>query len=134
MLDDYLTMQLVQHGLIFPEDGDETGVRRVDCPCCDSFYDLQVDVGNTADRYQCDACDNDFVVDWVHGKVIPIPQVISSTLVGTGYSGTITCEINEDGVVDIRVQGKCKTPEAEMAFRKKVQEFTDGLMADGFTM
>jgi len=54
---------------IFPEQGGVTGTRTVPCPKCHTEFELEVDVGNTADVYQCDNCESLFVVNWVEGTV-----------------------------------------------------------------
>ena len=62
---DYLFMEEV----LFPEEGGVTGTRTVVCPHCGTEFELEVDVGNTADRYECSACGGIFDVDWVEGTV-----------------------------------------------------------------
>jgi DNA-directed RNA polymerase subunit RPC12/RpoP len=59
---------------IFPEEGGVTGTRRVDCPYCQTTYELEVDVGNTADRYNCENCRRTFEVDWKAGQVRYNPE------------------------------------------------------------
>lgn len=54
---------------IFPEHGGVTGIRPVTCPYCGTSFELTVDVGNSADRYQCEKCGGIFEVDWVEGCV-----------------------------------------------------------------
>lgn len=57
---------------IFPEEGGVTGTRRVACPHCGCEFELEVDVGNTNDLYQCGECTTDFTVNWEKGTVRPI--------------------------------------------------------------
>lgn len=57
---------------IFPEEGGVTGTRTVACPQCGCEFELEVDVGNTNDNYQCGECDTDFTVNWKEGTVRPI--------------------------------------------------------------
>ena len=54
---------------IFPEEGGVTGTRLVACPHCSMEFELEVDVGNTADLYQCSHCGREFLVNWVEGSV-----------------------------------------------------------------
>lgn len=56
---------------IFPEEGGVTGTRLVECPHCGATFELEVDVGNAADRRRCGKCGGLFVVDWVEGTVAP---------------------------------------------------------------
>ncbi len=63
--DEYFFME----EFIFPEEGGVTGTRRLDCPACDNSFDLNVDPGNTDDRFQCDSCACVFGVNWVEGMV-----------------------------------------------------------------
>jgi len=57
---------------IFPEEGGVTGQRTVPCPHCETEFDLEVDVGNTADIYQCSHCHQVFSVNWPEGVVTAI--------------------------------------------------------------
>ena len=59
----------IMEEFIFPKEGGVTGTRPVDCPYCQTTYELEVDVGNTAVRYHCEACGGIFEVDWVEGQV-----------------------------------------------------------------
>ncbi|NOY29231.1 MAG: hypothetical protein GXP28_03355 [Planctomycetes bacterium] len=54
---------------IFPEEGGVTGTRNVNCPACDTSFDLNVDSGNTGDRFLCSSCACEFGVNWVDGTV-----------------------------------------------------------------
>jgi DNA-directed RNA polymerase subunit RPC12/RpoP len=54
---------------IFPEQGGVTGTRPVSCPHCGTEFELEVDVGNAEDAYQCAECRGEFVVDWVSGTI-----------------------------------------------------------------
>jgi DNA-directed RNA polymerase subunit RPC12/RpoP len=56
---------------IFPEQGGVTGTRPVSCPHCGTEFELEVDVGNAEDAYQCAECRGEFVVDWEEGTVKP---------------------------------------------------------------
>lgn len=62
---DYVFME----EFIFPEQGGLTGTRRVPCPYCGTELELEVDVGNAADVYECAECGGSFVVNWVEGTV-----------------------------------------------------------------
>ena len=59
----------IMEEFVFAEEGGVTGTRPVDCPYCQTTYELEVDVGNTADRYHCKGCGGIFEVDWVEGQV-----------------------------------------------------------------
>jgi ribosomal protein S27AE len=50
---------------IFPEQGGVTGTRSITCPHCGAVFELEVDVGNRADAYECGNCGGAFTVDWV---------------------------------------------------------------------
>jgi hypothetical protein len=64
-MDDYF----FNEEIIFPEEGGVTGQRSVNCPNCGTAFELDVDSGNTDDRYQCSSCDSEFSVNWVAGTV-----------------------------------------------------------------
>ncbi len=64
-MDDYFFSEEI----IFPEEGGVTGQRNVNCPECDTAFDLEVDSGNTDDRYQCHNCSGLFSVNWVDETV-----------------------------------------------------------------
>jgi len=57
---------------IFPAEGGVTGQCRVTCPHCGVEYDLDVEVGNTDDRYACSFCDAEFSINWVDGTVCSV--------------------------------------------------------------
>ena len=54
---------------IFPEEGGVTGTREIACRHCGARFELEVDVGNRADAYECCKCRGEFAVDWVAGTV-----------------------------------------------------------------
>ena len=41
----------------------------VDCPYCQSVWELVVDADNSADRYACEACGGIVEIDWPAGQV-----------------------------------------------------------------
>ena len=44
----------IMEEFVFPEEGGAAGTRLIDCPYCQMTWELEVDVGNTADRYHCE--------------------------------------------------------------------------------
>jgi len=64
-IDDYFFME----EFIFPEEGGVTGTRSVNCPACDTSFDLNVNPGNSDDRFLCSSCACEFSVNWVDRSV-----------------------------------------------------------------